>query len=223
MTPERSGGEEWRGGRWSRSRIFSSSRLRGTRNGDGRGGGIERSGLHGAEVPGDAGLSRGCLRLPRALAMTNDLFSGREKRNGSEIFYGGGFQREVGFIRADGGEEVEFQGGRLKKRIESCGENVVGILEGGDPVKKNEFVVISAHLDHIGLSAPQADGHNVNNGADDGRIGLDRTAGDRARRMRRGRGEGAAARSGRSSFCGTRAKRKGCGARSISTSFRLST
>jgi Zn-dependent M28 family amino/carboxypeptidase len=47
------------------------------------------------------------------------------------------------------------------------GENVVGILEGSDPVLKNEYVVISAHLDHIGLSAPLPDGHNVNNGADD--------------------------------------------------------
>lgn len=47
------------------------------------------------------------------------------------------------------------------------GENVVGILEGSDPVLKNEYVVISAHLDHIGLSEPLPDGHNVNNGADD--------------------------------------------------------
>jgi Zn-dependent M28 family amino/carboxypeptidase len=46
-------------------------------------------------------------------------------------------------------------------------ENVIGILEGGDPALKDEFVVMSAHLDHIGLSAPQADGHAVNNGADD--------------------------------------------------------
>lgn len=50
---------------------------------------------------------------------------------------------------------------------ENHGENVVGILEGSDPVLKNEYVVISAHLDHIGLSAPLPDGHNVNNGADD--------------------------------------------------------
>ncbi len=47
------------------------------------------------------------------------------------------------------------------------GENVIGILEGSDPVLKNEYVIMSAHLDHIGLSAPQPDGHNVNNGADD--------------------------------------------------------
>jgi len=46
-------------------------------------------------------------------------------------------------------------------------ENVIGILEGSDPVLKDEYVIMSAHLDHIGLSAPMADGHNVNNGADD--------------------------------------------------------
>ena len=51
--------------------------------------------------------------------------------------------------------------------IQGHGENVVGILEGGDPVLKNEYVVLSAHLDHIGLAAPLPDGHNVNNGADD--------------------------------------------------------
>ena len=44
---------------------------------------------------------------------------------------------------------------------------MIGILEGSDPVFKNEFVVMSAHLDHIGLAAAQPDGHNVNNGADD--------------------------------------------------------
>lgn len=46
-------------------------------------------------------------------------------------------------------------------------ENTIGILEGSDPVLKNEYVVISAHLDHLGLSAPLPDGHNVYNGADD--------------------------------------------------------
>jgi Zn-dependent M28 family amino/carboxypeptidase len=48
------------------------------------------------------------------------------------------------------------------------GENVVAMLEGSDPVLKNEYVIMSAHLDHIGLTAtPLPDGHNVNNGADD--------------------------------------------------------
>ncbi len=31
-------------------------------------------------------------------------------------------------------------------------ENVVGLIRGSDPVMKNEYVIISAHLDHIGFS-----------------------------------------------------------------------
>ncbi|HVD32823.1 MAG TPA: M20/M25/M40 family metallo-hydrolase [Gemmatimonadales bacterium] len=43
--------------------------------------------------------------------------------------------------------------------------NTVGILEGSDPVLKNEYLVYSAHMDHIGISPGQPD--SINNGADD--------------------------------------------------------
>ncbi|HEY7856579.1 MAG TPA: M28 family peptidase, partial [Terriglobales bacterium] len=39
------------------------------------------------------------------------------------------------------------------------GENVIGILEGSDPVLKNEYVIMSAHLDHIGLANAAANCH----------------------------------------------------------------
>jgi len=45
--------------------------------------------------------------------------------------------------------------------------NVMAMLEGRDPVLKNEYIVISAHLDHVGLAAPDAGGDGINNGADD--------------------------------------------------------
>lgn len=41
--------------------------------------------------------------------------------------------------------------------------NVIGIVEGDDPVLKNEYVVLMAHYDHIGVN-PEGD---VYNGADD--------------------------------------------------------
>ena len=46
-------------------------------------------------------------------------------------------------------------------------QNVVGILEGSDPVLKNEYVAIGAHYDHVGMNpfAPGAD--KIFNGADD--------------------------------------------------------
>jgi len=43
--------------------------------------------------------------------------------------------------------------------------NVVGILDGTDPVLRNEYVVFSAHMDHIGVDPSKPD--SINNGADD--------------------------------------------------------
>jgi hypothetical protein len=45
--------------------------------------------------------------------------------------------------------------------------NVAGILEGSDPVLRDEYVVFSAHMDHIGIGSPNAEGDSINNGADD--------------------------------------------------------
>jgi hypothetical protein len=44
--------------------------------------------------------------------------------------------------------------------------NVVGILEGSDPTLKNEYIVLSAHMDHVGIGAP-VNGDSIYNGADD--------------------------------------------------------
>ncbi len=49
--------------------------------------------------------------------------------------------------------------------------NVVGLLPGSDPVLAREVVVLSAHLDHIGVSAG-GDGDRINNGALDNAIGI---------------------------------------------------
>jgi hypothetical protein len=61
---------------------------------------------------------------------------------------------------------------RLTRKVLARGRapNVVGILEGSDPVLRNEYVAYSAHSDHIGISAGQAD--SINNGADDNASGL---------------------------------------------------
>lgn len=62
-------------------------------------------------------------------------------------------------------------------RIEPAGQNrapnVVGILEGSDPRLKNEYVVFSAHMDHIGVAGRGSGqcqargGDSICNGADD--------------------------------------------------------
>lgn len=45
--------------------------------------------------------------------------------------------------------------------------NVVAMLEGSDPKLKDTYVVYSAHIDHVGVGAPDAKGDSIYNGADD--------------------------------------------------------
>src|SRR5690606_9688164 len=44
--------------------------------------------------------------------------------------------------------------------------NVAAILEGSDPALRHEYVVFSAHMDHVGTNA-NAKGDSIWNGADD--------------------------------------------------------
>jgi hypothetical protein len=60
----------------------------------------------------------------------------------------------------------------LRSEIKTAeSENIVGILPGADPKLKNEFVVLSAHLDHIGITPP-VHGDSINNGALDNASGV---------------------------------------------------
>ena len=48
--------------------------------------------------------------------------------------------------------------------------NVIGVIPGSDPKLKNEVVVLSAHLDHIGVGTGTGD--QINNGALDNALGI---------------------------------------------------
>jgi len=48
--------------------------------------------------------------------------------------------------------------------------NVVGVVPGSDPKLRNEYVVFTAHLDHLGIG-PAVDGDNIYNGALDNAAG----------------------------------------------------
>ena len=50
-------------------------------------------------------------------------------------------------------------------------ENLAGMLVGSDPAQSKEYVVISAHLDHLGIGAP-VDGDKIYNGAMDDASGI---------------------------------------------------
>ncbi len=50
------------------------------------------------------------------------------------------------------------------------GANVIGYIEGSDPALKHEYVLMTAHYDHIGISKA-VNGDSINNGADDDAAG----------------------------------------------------
>lgn len=72
------------------------------------------------------------------------------------------------------GKTVALTGGSIFS--ETTSPNVIGLIEGADPVLKDEVIILTAHLDHIGVS-PQRDGDTdqtdrINNGAMDNAMGV---------------------------------------------------
>jgi aminopeptidase YwaD len=61
-------------------------------------------------------------------------------------------------------------------QVKETTSNVVGLLEGSDPVLKNEYLVIGGHYDHLGFGGPNSgsrmpDTVAIHNGADDNASG----------------------------------------------------
>ena len=50
-------------------------------------------------------------------------------------------------------------------------KNVIATIEGSDPELKDEYLVLTAHFDHLGITAP-IDGDDINNGAEDNAAGV---------------------------------------------------
>jgi Zn-dependent M28 family amino/carboxypeptidase len=60
--------------------------------------------------------------------------------------------------------KIRAQVGMTRSQVKS--ENVAGVLPGSDPQLKKEYVVVSAHLDHLGIGQP-VNGDRIYNGAMD--------------------------------------------------------
>jgi len=135
-------------------------------NGGGRGG--RGAGLNGPNYqvvkfrPG--GTCPSAPSITVGVEPTTALFLG-EKLNGQQVFYGAGSNAKQESFELNSRKKLSLH--IAVKSTAGHGENVIAMMEGSDPVLKNEYVVMSAHMDHIGLSQPLPNGHNVNNGADD--------------------------------------------------------
>jgi hypothetical protein len=76
-------------------------------------------------------------------------------------------------VHSLGGAQLHVHA-RIQPVERNSAPNVVAILEGSDPQLKSEFVVFSAHMDHVGVAGPRGSGgcraqgaDSICNGADD--------------------------------------------------------
>ena len=98
---------------------------------------------------------------------------------GKELFALAGMDYEKIIDQTEKGKQPKAQNMGLSANIsyqsthaQISSPNVVGILEGSDPVLKNEYVLLSAHTDHIGVSTHIELGDKINNGAMDNAAGV---------------------------------------------------
>jgi len=59
-----------------------------------------------------------------------------------------------------------------ENRVKVTSQNVVGLVEGTDPKLKNEYIIYSAHYDHVGIGQPDESGDTIYNGARDNAVGV---------------------------------------------------
>jgi len=102
--------------------------------------------------------------ITAGVALTNALFQG-EKLSGAQVFEGAAAGAKLESFALNPDKKLAIQTAVAK--TPGSTQNVIGMVEGRDPVLKNEYIVISAHLDHVGFSGAAAGGDTINNGADD--------------------------------------------------------
>jgi Zn-dependent M28 family amino/carboxypeptidase len=96
-----------------------------------------------------------------------------------KLFAQSGVTAEAVFAAVEAGKPVPRMDLNLSAHLEKkstrqdvASSNVVGLLEGSDPVLKNEYVVFSAHLDHLGVRTSKTGGDSIYNGAMDNASGV---------------------------------------------------
>ena len=96
-------------------------------------------------------------------AMLDELFAG-ERVTGEQIFKSeAGSPLPASFDLATG-KRLSFTVGASS--VTATTQNVIGVVEGRDPLLKNEYVAIGAHYDHVGVGRA-VKGDAIYNGADD--------------------------------------------------------
>jgi hypothetical protein len=92
-----------------------------------------------------------------------------------------GAERTLEALLSDDTNNIAIKGFALKSSVKMANKssheeitspNLIAVIEGSDPVLKDEYVVFSAHLDHIGISSHGDEEDKINNGALDNASGV---------------------------------------------------
>lgn len=73
-------------------------------------------------------------------------------------------------IETNSKNSITLQLGSMEKEA-VVSNNVIGVIEGTDPKLKNEYIIYSAHYDHVGVGEPDETGDTIYNGARDNAVG----------------------------------------------------
>jgi len=129
-------------------------------------------------------LTRGQVQMALADAALDETGSQQisvtmNPASAEKLFAGSGRTFADLLARVDAGQPVpgftlpwRLKASIAVERGEVESQNVAGILRGADPQRRNEYVVLSAHLDHLGLADPPIGGDRVYNGAMDNASGI---------------------------------------------------
>lgn len=97
-------------------------------------------------------------------AIAEELFAGESVSLESALASGGG-DKKPPLIAFASSKRLSMKVAKSTRREAS--QNVIGIVEGSDPKRKEEYVAVSAHYDHVGVGGSGIDGDALFNGADD--------------------------------------------------------
>ncbi|MBW3553158.1 MAG: M20/M25/M40 family metallo-hydrolase [Gemmatimonadetes bacterium] len=124
-----------------------------------------------AALAGTAAAPRRALGGQAAGAPPAALFVTRDAAR--RLFRAGGLDATEQLARTDVDRPVPLAG--VSFRIgapftaadQARAPNVVGVLPGSDSVLRDTYIVLSAHMDHVGVGRPDETGDSIYNGADD--------------------------------------------------------
>ena len=108
------------------------------------------------------------LNQPRTIV--DDKDPDDEKSKTPYLWVNAGDPAAIATLKKGEGSKGKIQVSGLKEeKVRTY--NVVGMVEGTDPAIKDEYVIYSAHYDHVGIGAPNAQGDTIFNGARDNAVG----------------------------------------------------